>query len=321
MTKKENKDRIRLGNEKIGNHKKKEGRKLMKKKIKSEKGAIAALVVVTVLMFALILMGTYMAITNLRKSQLESDIRIQQLYGGDVDKIEEVYNTVAKNITGGLEVGDYINYNSGENGVITCRVLYEVNSEYGLQIISDKNVKDITLGGNTFEEAKTSYNNAIATLNNEAEKYINTNYVMDARCVGSVPTVENGIFVDKNSENPGPVTLEFEYNGSTSIDCKGADENYVADRAQMKNANIWRTEEVYWLASRYLDSQPSSCGFGMCRVNAIGELHGYDLCYVDVGGGNNSNLTEFGLRPCFSLKTDIKITGGDGSKETPYIME
>ena len=64
------------------------------KKIRSEKGAIAALVVVTVLMFALILMGTYMAITNLRKSQLESDIRIQQLYGGDVARIEEVYNSV-----------------------------------------------------------------------------------------------------------------------------------------------------------------------------------------------------------------------------------
>ena len=64
------------------------------KRIRSEKGAIAALVVVTVLMFVLILMGTYMAITNLRKSQLESDIRIQQLYGGDVARIEEVYNSV-----------------------------------------------------------------------------------------------------------------------------------------------------------------------------------------------------------------------------------
>ena len=64
------------------------------KRIRSEKGAIAALVVVTVLMFVLILMGTYMAISNLRKSQLESDIRIQQLYGGDVARIEEVYNSV-----------------------------------------------------------------------------------------------------------------------------------------------------------------------------------------------------------------------------------
>ena len=84
------------------------------KRIRSEKGAIAALVVVTVLMFVLILMGTYMAITNLRKSQLESDIRIQQIYGGQVEDAEQVYDTVIKNITADLEAGDYINYDSGE---------------------------------------------------------------------------------------------------------------------------------------------------------------------------------------------------------------
>ena len=66
----------------------------MKQLVKNQRGAIAALVVVTILMFIIILMGTYTAITNLRKSQLESDIRIQQLYGGDVARIEEVYNSV-----------------------------------------------------------------------------------------------------------------------------------------------------------------------------------------------------------------------------------
>ena len=99
------------------------------KKIRSEKGAIAALVVVTVLMFALILMGTYMAITNLRKSQLESDIRIQQLYGGDVARIEEVYNSVIDNFTEVQEpnesfskvvtsanYGDYVDYPIDLNG-------------------------------------------------------------------------------------------------------------------------------------------------------------------------------------------------------------
>ena len=45
-------------------------------------------------MFVLILTGTYFAITNLRKSQLESDLRIQELDGGDVENIEEVYNSI-----------------------------------------------------------------------------------------------------------------------------------------------------------------------------------------------------------------------------------
>ena len=66
--------------------------------------------------------------------------------------------------------------------------MYPADSIYGLQIISDRNVKNVTLGGKTFKEARTSYNNAIETLNNEAEAYINPSYATDARCVGSVPT-------------------------------------------------------------------------------------------------------------------------------------
>ena len=56
-----------------------------------------------------------------------------------------------------LKAGDYIKYDTGvssvgTNGIITCRVLYEASSEYGLQIISDKNVANITLGGSTYQK-------------------------------------------------------------------------------------------------------------------------------------------------------------------------
>lgn len=69
------------------------------KYFRKENGAIAALVVVTVLMFVLILGGTYMAITNLRKSQLRSDIRVQQIYGEAVEDIEGTYEEVIENAT------------------------------------------------------------------------------------------------------------------------------------------------------------------------------------------------------------------------------
>ncbi len=69
------------------------------KYFRKENGAIAALVVVTVLMFVLILGGTYMAITNLRKSQLRSDIRVQQIYGEAVEDIESVYEEVIESAT------------------------------------------------------------------------------------------------------------------------------------------------------------------------------------------------------------------------------
>ena len=61
------------------------------KKIKKEKGAVSLLVIVTVLTFVLILLGAYMLITSLRKSQVQSDIRIQEVYGEDVKNVNKIY--------------------------------------------------------------------------------------------------------------------------------------------------------------------------------------------------------------------------------------
>jgi len=231
-----------------------------------------------------------------------------------------------------LKAGDYIKYDTGvssvgENGVITCRVLYEASSEYGLQIISDKNVgPDITLGGSTFEEEKTSYNSAIETLNNNtvgAGKYLNTTYAVDARCVGSVPTVDekSGNFTGKNNEVAGPVTMQFSYEGSTTIDCKNEDTNYTVDHTQMTNANIKTTGQSYWMASRRVVSWSSFCGFAVRGVLSDGGWDTLGMCTVGSGGDTSGNSISHGLRPCFSLRSDIKITGGDGQSEaTAYTM-
>ena len=165
-----------------------------------------------------------------------------------------------------LPAGAYINYNTGvssvgTNGVVTCRVLYDASSEYGLQIITDKNIVDITLGGEGLDNTRDSYNNVITTLNSEAEKYLNKTYAVDARCIGSVPTNQNGTFINKNSENAGPVRLQFTSSVSGANNMKGEDTNYTTDQTQMKNLNIMETGEDYWLASRYVYSDSSQCGF------------------------------------------------------------
>ena len=50
---------------------------------------------------------------------------------------------------------------------MTFRVLYPVDSEYGLQIILDKNIEEVTLGDSakTWETGKAAYNTANETLN------------------------------------------------------------------------------------------------------------------------------------------------------------
>lgn len=241
-------------------------------------------------------------------------------YGGHEINIGEIWNGTFVKTVEELEVGDYIQYNSGTNGTILCRVLYPGDSEYGVQIISDKNVKKVTMGGSSFEEGKTSYNSTIENLNNEAEKYVNSVYATDARCVGSVPTVENGLFVNKDSETAGPVTMQFPYKGSTSIDCKSTDSNYMIDQAQMQSFDLWTTGESYWLTSRDVASTESDCSFGMRLVNNDGVIYDDGMCSVEKNGNAKGYWSERGLRPCILLKSNIKVTGGDGSEDTPYTI-
>lgn len=244
-------------------------------------------------------------------------------------------NVVTSMTTSLLKAGDYIKYNTGvasvgENGVITCRVLYDASSEHGLQIISDKNVADVTLGGSDWATGRDSYNSAIETLNNEAETYINPTYVTDARCVGSVPTIDaNGTFTEKDTENAGPVTLQFPSTVEGANNMKGADTNYtsnevegiVRDKETMESLGIWTTGEYYWLASRYVISDSSSCYFYLRFVRDSGVLIYSRLCSVYNDGNTHGDTKWYGLRPCFSLKSDITITGGDGkSKATAYTM-
>ena len=53
--------------------------KVLKNVRKSQRGAVSVLVLFTLLMFVVILMGTYVLVTVNARSQLNSDTRIQEL--------------------------------------------------------------------------------------------------------------------------------------------------------------------------------------------------------------------------------------------------
>ena len=67
--------------------------------MKSQKGAVSAIVLITVLTFVLVLLGAIITVTTLRKSQLRSDIRIQDIYGKDVDNVNGIYENLIENRT------------------------------------------------------------------------------------------------------------------------------------------------------------------------------------------------------------------------------
>ena len=99
-----------------------------------ETGAISTLVLFTILIFIVILMGVFLGITTMQKSQLKSDLRIQEIYGDDVSRIDEIYAEIVEKgvsiseiydetglVEDKLHIGDFVNYTAGtwEDGKIT----------------------------------------------------------------------------------------------------------------------------------------------------------------------------------------------------------
>ena len=253
--------------------------------------------------------------------------------GGSGTDTPELPENALKRIA---EPGDYVKYDTGiegigdnQDGILTFRVLYNDETN-GLQIISDKNVENVTLGTegddlSAWQASMNDYNNAIATLNQKAERYATSSpYALDGRCVGSVPTVgTDGIFTAKNTEETGTYSIPDDWtlpSGWSSRDTgcqKWTDENYTTDRIAMGAARLWTTGEMYWLASSFVYSASNDCYFVVRHVDSTGILlNGNALCDVDVDGNAHGFSRERGFRPCISLNPNVKVVGGgDGSSE------
>ena len=209
-----------------------------------------------------------------------------------------------------LKPGDYVIYDTGlpETGEVVCRVLYDANSEYGLQIITNDCIKE---NGEYVEVEISSddgYNNAVGNLNKKAEKYKNDTYALDTRCVGSNPKY-------KNSESD-----YAEYNGIIHP-VKEKDANYEMDYNTLEKLNLLNIKETYWLASR--ETQIGNVYNGnigiICYLRVVGkemaqisgcakEIYNDRFVYANRGDIN-------GLRPVFTLRGDLKIVSGDGKSE------
>ena len=211
-----------------------------------------------------------------------------------------------------LKAGDYVTYPSAQ-GDIECRVLYDSTSEYGVQLITSACVgSDITLGDekDNFTNAMNSYNNAISTLNSAAGAYNNSDY-STARCVGSNPT--------NPSAEAGYYTFT-EFSSSYSGQLKDADTNYETDYNQMMALEINNIADAYWLASRSVLSYSNRSSFDVRYVSAGGSVYIGSLCTVWSSGNPITIRNPCGFRPVFTLKSGIKVTGGNGESGTPYTL-
>ncbi|MGN1326934.1 MAG: hypothetical protein ACI4VQ_02455 [Clostridia bacterium] len=68
--------------------------KSYKRILKNDRGSITTIVLVTVLFILAILSTAYAVTATLRKSQLKSEITTKEVYGSDLNNINEIYNSL-----------------------------------------------------------------------------------------------------------------------------------------------------------------------------------------------------------------------------------
>ena len=236
-------------------------------------------------------------------------------------------NPVIPTIEETLKAGNYVYYEDGKGITRKCAVLYDNSSGYGIQIITMETVEDFWMGidadaeadvynqeRNNFFTTYNEYNTAIGTLNTKAEAYINPLYASDARCVGSVPNNKNseaGIFSSSREEMSGYFV-------------RNQDDNYLTDYNKMVELGIVNLNTVYVLASRVGYFSSRDIDADMRAIDNYGHLIEFSRANSLIGINSTGRLISFakgyGLRPVFTLKPGLKVTGGNGTSESPYTL-
>jgi len=213
------------------------------------------------------------------------------------------------------EKSPYVNYHykdNEEDKTILCRVLYDAESEYGIQIISNDSTENIQLGinGDAYFIQNDDYNNAVSILNTKAGHYLNgTAIVESARSVGSDPNST------EISEGTTSMFTISGYKGSGQY--KDKDDEYLTDMNQISLLGI-TTSTGHWLASRTYYLQ-GSYRMGVRISTSLN--NGKELVRL-----YNTTSDEYiryyaqssGFRPVFHLKSGLKVISGNGTEKSPY---
>ena len=232
--------------------------------------------------------------------------------------------TAAKLASEVLKEGDYVNYIDGKGITRKCVVLYDSNTSYGIDLITMDIVESVTVGKNDptvtgdtdIDRTINSYNGLIEMLNAKSNAYNNSEYSDRARCVGTIPD-------DPDYDGASMYTREDEWFSDYNGKLKGEDENYKIDYEQMQKLGILVIpNKFYWVSGRNESSESTRSYFLIRYVHPDGHLNTASMCSFGRNGvdimGTSGEVS--GLRPIFHLKSEIKVIGGSGKEEEPYIL-
>lgn len=256
--------------------------------------------------------------------------------GNDKSTNEQQYTTLLKDI---VKIGDYVQYEpieeeftleKSETGYDidqkfktskytgSWRIMYN-DTENGLQIISSSGVQNwVVLDG------KFGYNNAVDTLNSFCNHYANNkDYAISGRCLGSNP---------KSSKDNAETQQHYSAGAM-----KKADENYKYDLDVLNQYSLYSAGEETILASRNTLTDSGWKTYYLRYISSSGDLKNDNLdlySIVDtediekgmkaidptITTNRNARTNSQYVRPIITLKQDVKVKGGDGMKDNPYIL-
>ena len=217
--------------------------------------------------------------------------------------------TSTEHIVSGGDSGTGVDQVFNPSSVTSWKVLRSATDGDCLEIISAESIGDLTLTG------KTGYIYAIDTLNRLCSAYVNSTYATSGRCLGynaGAGTID---------ESKYPITWEETYtngnNGFPYTDGQNGEDIRLMNTKDGENYPL-RVSGTVWLASRYLYADSGSSRFAVCYVKAEGNGDYYILYLSNSDGSSNTKSSVYGVRPVISLKSGIRIVGGDGTSENPY---
>ena len=128
---------------------------------REEKGSISTLALFTVLMFLAILMGVYLITTALLQSQIQSNLRIQEIYGQEVTQVEDIYSEIVESMEKNKVANkpDISGFNKSTTYYVTWDLTnspYKINDNISLNEKEPSNWYDYTAKVNQWANIKTT---------------------------------------------------------------------------------------------------------------------------------------------------------------------
>ena len=222
-----------------------------KQYIKKEKGAISTLVLFTVLLFAAILMGSYLVVTGLQKSQLKSDIRIQDIYLKQINNIDEIYEQkLASSIETLRDSGIYVSKET------------IVKDAKGNQIIIPKGFKIAEDSGLTVDEGIVIEDKDIKTGigNDKGNQYVWVPVGEVTKKDGTTTNIKLGRYTFESDGKATIVQKASEYLEDKVIS------NYYRELAD--KGSITKIGKIALNLKNFLDSAQANKGYYIARYEA-----------------------------------------------------